>query len=217
MNIVKIDRTNQNQQNINFGWRLKRVNPDRLIDRDIYRRDKFGLAVESIDFFKGSNKVERHHKHYPAKNGNPGRAITIDFSLTGAKKIISQFFDKNLDEGVIPVKTKIRNYQNKQLTSKIKEYKGKDKNGEFEGKITTLYEPGSTIPSESLNIKRYTHAANGRKSSNNTVKITTYFDERGPIFQKTEGPKGWSTHGFDEQGHPTNPESGRPYKKKTHI
>lgn len=192
----KQQKTTQNK-NINFGISLKRINPKRLLDIDsIQHRNKLGVAVENIEYFKNTNIIKWHWKHYLPKRGNPGRISDIDFAMNGSKTVKSRFFSSKYYSGTSDVEKRIRNYNpDKKLTSKYKEFFGKDERGNFRVKITTKYQPDGKTLKEVEKIKQ--HFGYGEPYD----MTSTYFSEKG-IRTNQNRVKGeyWESFKYDETG-----------------
>jgi len=176
-----LNKQRQRVQCVNFEAKLKKINPYRLLNPDsIIRHDKFGLDFEAIEYLKGTNSIISHLRSYPEINLKRRRSSDVDFFPDGQKTILTKFYDSKYHYGVIQVETRTRNYNaDKKLTSKIREYHGKDKNGEYKSKITTTYRIDGKTPAKVIQNKMYAYAKDGKKHYQEPITITTLFDEQG--------------------------------------
>ena len=198
-----------------FGF-LKKTKHEVYTPENIYRKNQHGLALEQIDFFEGSDKIQKHLREFFPRKGNSEKKTTIEFFLKGGKKIIRERFNFKHKKIKIDVKTNTRNYiKGKKLASKVREYSGVDKDGQFKVKITTTYDSKYNPKTEKpvitsvLNEKRYNKKDDDRKTPEKFSRITTLFDDNGKrTFEKKETEMGWATREFDKNDEPFNHEFG---------
>lgn len=186
--------------------------------QNINRTNQFGLAQEQIKFFRGTDKIKNHYRKFFPRKGKPSGSTTVEFSFFDAKKIIRERYKNKLNMSEPVLETSTSNYMpGKKLSSKVREYSGMDKNGEFKSKMTATYDPENNLGTEKpklisvFNEKRYIKRGHEASSSDHFIKTTILFNEKGnKTYQKIETPTRWKSVEFDEKGIPFNHDSGTP-------
>lgn len=195
-------------QKVNFGQNpATEVAREIRFDTGIVRLNMNGMTREAIDFFQGSKNIQLHMREYLPKHKNSRfDADTVNF-IDGTKLKTNRFYRSSFCNGNMAVKETKSRYDGRKLTSKISEYHGEDKNGEYLQRMEATYHPmrpsdKKPIVAEIIQNKWYQYTdEEGFIRHKDPIKVVIKFDEKG-IRQSELRPTsyGWEIKTFDEKG-----------------